>query len=102
MSWSRSSAGRGGLALGAIVVAILAAGASAAPPPVLSTGPHGEKAAAASSVQLTSAEVAKVKAMHATAAVALHYGGNDWSTAQVAGLKHEFGLLGIKVLAVTD
>jgi ribose transport system substrate-binding protein len=51
---------------------------------------------------LTSAEVAKVKAMHATAAVALHYGGNDWSTAQVAGLKHEFGLLGIKVLAVTD
>jgi ribose transport system substrate-binding protein len=103
MSWSRSGARRRGLALAAAVAAILAATASAAsPPPILSTGPHGEKAASASSVQLTSAEIAKVRGMHATAAIALHYGGNDWSTAQVAGLKHEFGLLGINVIAVTD
>lgn len=102
MSWSRLRLGRTGLALVVAVVAIIATAASAASPPVLSTGPHGEKAASASSVRLTSAELAKVKAMHATAAIALHYGGNDWSTAQVAGLKHEFGLLGIKVLAVTD
>ena len=69
---------------------------------VLAKGPHGESAQPASDVTLTAAELAKVKGMHATAAIALHYGGNDWSTAQVAGLKHEFGLLGIKVIAVTD
>ena len=40
--------------------------------------------------------------MHATAAIALHYGGNDWSTAQVTGLKAEFSQLGIKVIATTD
>lgn len=92
------------VALGAVTVG----GASArnsrahAAPPILSTGPHGEKAFPATKVVLTSAEVAKVKAMHATAAIALHYGGNDWSTAQVSGLKHEFALLGIKVIGVTD
>jgi ribose transport system substrate-binding protein len=40
--------------------------------------------------------------MHATAAIALHYGGNDWSTAQVAGLKDEFQILGIKLIGITD
>jgi ribose transport system substrate-binding protein len=89
--------------IGLAIAAIVTVGASAATtPPVLSTGPHGEKAAPASAVKLTPAEIAKVKAMHATAAIALHYGGNDWSTAQVAGLKHEFGALGIKVIGVTD
>lgn len=84
MSWSRLRHGRTGLALVVAVLAITATAASAAsPPPVLSTGPHGEKAASASSITLTSSELAKVKGMHATAAIALHYGGNDWSTAQV-------------------
>jgi ribose transport system substrate-binding protein len=32
----------------------------------------------------------------------MHYGGNDWAIAQIAGLKEEFGKLGIKVVAVTD
>src|SRR5579885_2344682 len=69
---------------------------------VYSTGPRGEIAASPSTVKLTAAQLQAVKAMHATAAIALHYGGNDWSTAQVAGLQHEFGVLGIKVIGVTD
>lgn len=69
---------------------------------VFSTGPHGEKPAAATEVTLTADELAKVKAMKATAAIVLHYGGNDWSTAQVAGLKAEFADLGIEVIGVTD
>jgi ribose transport system substrate-binding protein len=69
---------------------------------VLSKGPHGETAASADSVTLSAAEIAKVQGMHATAAIALHYGGNDWSTAQVTGLKAEFAQLGIKVIATTD
>ncbi|MBP7690803.1 MAG: substrate-binding domain-containing protein [Anaerolineales bacterium] len=69
---------------------------------VYSTGPNGEKPASAADVVLTDEEVAKVRGLKATAAIVLHYGGNDWSTAQVAGLKDEFAKLGIEVIAVTD
>jgi ribose transport system substrate-binding protein len=69
---------------------------------VLSTGPNGEQPSPAADIKLTDDELAKVKAMNATAAIVMHYGGNDWSTAQVDGLKSEFGKLGIKVIATTD
>jgi ribose transport system substrate-binding protein len=69
---------------------------------VLSKGPNGETPSPASAAELTPAELAKVKAKGATAAIVMHYGGNDWATAQVAGLRDEFGKLGIKVVAVTD
>ncbi|TFB93136.1 substrate-binding domain-containing protein [Cryobacterium sp. HLT2-28] len=69
---------------------------------VLSEGPNGETASPASSADMTPAEIAQVKALGATAAIAMHYGGNDWATAQIAGLKSEFGKLGIKVIATTD
>lgn len=69
---------------------------------VLSKGPNGETAAPASAAELTTDEIAQVKAKKATAAIVMHYGGNDWATAQVAGLKSEFGKLGIDVVAVTD
>ena len=69
---------------------------------VLSTGPNGETPSPASVVTLSDDELAKVKGMHATAAIVLHYGGNDWSRAQVEGLKAEFAVLGIDVIAVTD
>jgi ribose transport system substrate-binding protein len=69
---------------------------------VLSKGPNGEQASPADKVTLTDEQVAKVKAMGASAAIVMHYGGNDWSTAQVDGLKSEFGRLGINVVAVTD
>ena len=69
---------------------------------VLSKGPHGETPAPMEAATLTGAEISKVKALGATAAIVMHYGGNDWATAQIAGLKSEFGKLGIKVVAVTD
>lgn len=69
---------------------------------VFSTGPAGETAAPASASDLTSAEIDKVKSLHLTAAISLHIGGNDWSTAQVAGIKSEFTKLGISVVGVTD
>jgi ribose transport system substrate-binding protein len=69
---------------------------------VFSTGPAGEKPTAAADVKLTDEELAKIKAMHATAAIVLHYAGNDWSTAQVAGLKDQFAKMGIEVIATTD
>ncbi len=69
---------------------------------VYSVGPYGEPATPASQVQLTSQELQKIQGMNATAAIVLHYAGNDWSTAQVNGLKHQFAAMGIKVIAVTD
>jgi ribose transport system substrate-binding protein len=69
---------------------------------VLSKGPYGETAQPATAADLSADEMSKVKAMGATAAIVMHYGGNDWANAQVAGLKSEFGKLGIKVVAVTD
>ena len=42
------------------------------------------------------AELAKIKDMGATAAIVMHYGGNDWSRAQIEGLKAQFKVLGIE------
>lgn len=69
---------------------------------VLAKGPHGETAEAASTVTLSADELTKVKAMNATAAIVMHYTGDDWTSAQIAGLKQEFGQLGIKIVASTN
>jgi ribose transport system substrate-binding protein len=69
---------------------------------VLSKGPNGETPEPASSISLTDEELAKIKEMGATAAIVLHYGGNDWSRAQVDGLNAQFAAMGIEVIATTD
>jgi ribose transport system substrate-binding protein len=69
---------------------------------VQAKGPHGEAAQSASTVTLSAAEIAQVKAMNAKAAIVMHYSGDDWSSAQIAGLRSEFGVLGITVAATTD
>jgi ribose transport system substrate-binding protein len=69
---------------------------------VLSTGPNGEKPSPASELKLSDEELEQIRAKKATAAIVLHYGGNDWSNAQVDGLRAGLGKLGIDVLAVTD
>jgi ribose transport system substrate-binding protein len=69
---------------------------------VLGTGPNGESPTPPIGFGLTNEELRKVRAMHATAAIVMHYGGNDWSQAQVAGLQAQFAEMGIDVIAVTD
>lgn len=69
---------------------------------VFSTGPNGEAPTSASELSLTDDELAQIKAMNATAAIVLHIGGNDWSTAQTEGLKFQFEKMGIEVIATTD
>ncbi|MGG4032968.1 substrate-binding domain-containing protein [Paenibacillus cisolokensis] len=69
---------------------------------ILSTGPHGEAAVSAKSLQLTADEVKQIQGMKLKAAIAMHYAGNDWSTAQIAGLKDTFAKMGVEVVAVTD
>jgi ribose transport system substrate-binding protein len=68
----------------------------------LSKGPAGETPVSASTVQLSDDELAKIKAMGAKAAIVMHYGGNDWSQAQINGLKTEFKAMGVDVIATTD
>ena len=89
-------------ASGAARAADAAAALKAVGDHVMSLGPNGEKPEPASSVTLTDAEIATVKGKHAKAAIVMHYAGNDWSQAQIAGLKAEFGKMGIEVIAVTD
>lgn len=68
---------------------------------VLATGPFGEKPTSPSEVTLTPDEIAKVKAMNASAAIVMHIQG-DWTKAQVAGQTATFNELGIKVIASTN
>jgi len=70
--------------------------------PIESTGPHGETATSAAVVKLSKEEVEKIRSKNYTAAIVLHYAGNDWSSAQVKGLKDTFDVLNIEVLAITD
>ncbi len=69
---------------------------------VLSTGPNGEPATPASEISLTDAEIEQIKGMKATAAILMHYAGDDWSASQIAALKEQFGKMGIEVIATTD
>lgn len=69
---------------------------------VFSTGPNGEAPTAASAVTLTDEELAKIKGMKATAAIVMHIGGNDWTTAQINGLTTQFEKMGIEIIATTD
>jgi ribose transport system substrate-binding protein len=69
---------------------------------VLGTGPNGESPTPPIGFGLTNEELHEVRAMRATAAIVMHYGGNDWSQAQVAGLQAQFAEMGIAVIAVTD
>ncbi|MDQ1005477.1 ribose transport system substrate-binding protein [Neobacillus niacini] len=69
---------------------------------ILSKGPNGESAVSAKTLQLTAEELEKIKKGNYKAAVSLHYGGNDWSTAQVKGLQDTFAKMGIEIVAKTD
>lgn len=69
---------------------------------VLSKGPNGEEPSPASVADLTAGEISQTKAKHLKAAIVMHYGGNDWANAQIAGLTDQFGKLGIEVVATTD
>jgi len=69
---------------------------------VFSTGPQGESPTAASEVELSEDELAQIQGMGATAAIVMHYSGDDWSAAQIAGLRDQFGKMGIEVIAETN
>ncbi|GAC1534514.1 MAG: hypothetical protein NVS2B7_02730 [Herpetosiphon sp.] len=58
--------------------------------------------ASAIEVRLSDAKLQQIQAMKATAAIVMHYSGNDWAAAQIEGLKAQFSRMGVEVIAVTD
>jgi ribose transport system substrate-binding protein len=64
-------------------------------------GPNGEKATPTSALQLTDAEIAKVKQGNYTAALVWHQ-ASDFTTAVTNGAKAEFAALGIRIVATTN
>ncbi|MFC5529432.1 substrate-binding domain-containing protein [Cohnella yongneupensis] len=69
---------------------------------VLTKGPNGEVPVSADTLEITSEDIAKLKEKKITAAIAMHYMGNDWSTTQVSAIKEEMARLGIEIIGVTD
>ena len=69
---------------------------------IKSTGPNGETATPATSLSLTDEEIQKIRDGGYKAGISFHYGGNDWSAAQLQGLTAAFEALGIEIVATTD
>jgi len=64
-------------------------------------GPNGEPPTPTSALRLSSSEIAKVRAGRYTAALVWHE-GSDFTSAVDAGVRDEFSVLGIKVVAETS
>jgi ribose transport system substrate-binding protein len=64
-------------------------------------GPNGERPTPNSALRLSSSEVAKVRAGHHTAALVWHE-SSDFTSAVDVGVRDEFSMLGIKVVAETS
>jgi ribose transport system substrate-binding protein len=64
-------------------------------------GPNGERPTPTSALRLSSSEIAKVRAGRYTAALVWHE-GSDFTSAVDAGVRDEFSVLGIKVVAETS
>lgn len=56
----------------------------------------------AEELTLNDAQIRQLQNMQATAAIVMHYRNNDWSEAQIAGLKSQFDKMGVEVITVTD
>lgn len=69
---------------------------------ILAKGPYGETSPDYRTVTLSDDEVARVRSLGASAALVMHFSGDSWSNAQVAGITSEFDRLGIRVVARTD
>lgn len=67
------------------------------------TGPDGEAGTnVADLADLTEEEKETIRQGNYTAAICMHYTGNDWSTAQIAGITKGCEELGIKIITTTD
>lgn len=69
---------------------------------IRTTGPNGEQGVNANTINLSDEQIAQIKDGGYKVAICMHYGGNDWATAQINGIKDTCAQLGMEVIAVTD
>ena len=69
---------------------------------VVSDGQDGAKGFPAADLNLTDAQIAKVKAGNFTVAISMGWMGDDWASQQLIGLKETFESMGITVVAETN
>ena len=69
---------------------------------ILTKGPHGEQGVNANTITLSDEQKEAVKAGNFKVALCMHYGGNDWVTAQINAIKDTCADLNMEVVAVTD
>lgn len=69
---------------------------------IRTTGPNGETGVNANTIELSADQIATIKEGGYKVAICMHYGGNDWATAQINGIKDTCAELGMEVIAVTD
>lgn len=69
---------------------------------VVSDGQRGETGVLGSSIQITDAQAAKIKAGNFTVGLSMGWLGDDWASEQLIGLKETFEKYGVKVVAETN
>ena len=69
---------------------------------ILTKGPHGEQGVNADTITLSDEQKNAIKEGNFKVALCMHYGGNDWATAQINAIKNTCAELNMEVVAVTD
>ncbi|AYB00286.1 substrate-binding domain-containing protein [Lachnoanaerobaculum umeaense] len=69
---------------------------------ILTKGPHGETGVDANTITISDEQKEAIKAGNFKVAICMHYGGNDWATAQLDAIKATCADLNMEVVAVTD
>ncbi len=69
---------------------------------VVSDGQRGETGVLGSSIKITDAQAAKIKAGNYTVGLSMGWLGDDWASEQLIGLKETFAKYGVKVVAETN
>ncbi|RRJ15577.1 sugar ABC transporter substrate-binding protein [Lachnoanaerobaculum orale] len=69
---------------------------------ILTKGPHGEQGVNADTITLSDEQKNAIKEGKFKVALCMHYGGNDWATAQINAIKDTCAELNMEVVAVTD
>ena len=69
---------------------------------ILTKGPHGETGVDANTITISDEQKEAIKDGNFKVAICMHYGGNDWATAQLDAIKATCADLNMEVVAVTD
>jgi ribose transport system substrate-binding protein len=76
--------------------------ASLGPKTIVGQGPNGEQAASADTLQISNAEVAKIKAGHFKVGITMQTVNLDWSQLQIQGVTDTLNKYGVEVTGVAS